>query len=97
MLAKSITLKIMLDRLRYYASMIQFAMISYLFIKQTEWNLASTTLLVGIASIIIMYLDWKYILPKEQGRYWSKNPFAVKILNKLDKIEKEVGECYHGS
>ncbi len=92
---KVINFKIMFDRARYYISIIQFAMIGYLFIVGTEFNLITTLLAVGIAGAILAIIDFKWIYPEEMRRISEKNPIIMemyinqkRILRELEDIKK---------
>ncbi len=89
---KAINFKIMFDRVRYYISIIQFAMIGYLFIISTEFNLVTTLLAVGIASAVLAVIDFKWIYPAELRRASEKNPMFMELY----KNQKELLEIMTG-
>lgn len=82
-----IEFKIMFDRVKNYIAMIQFMMVGYLFIINTEFNLIATIATVAGLSAILAIIDYKWLLPREYGKLAEKNPAIVKIIKKLDKID----------
>ena len=94
---KAINLKIMFDRVRNYIGIIQFAMIGWLFIISTEFNLVSTLFVVAVASSILAVIDFKWIYPEEMRRISQKNPVMreiyenqKEILRKLESMERSL-------
>ncbi len=72
--------KVIIDRQRSYLGMANFFMLSYLFYREIgfEWYY----LLVIPFSIIFMWFDVRYIMPKEYEYVWSKNPIVKELRNK---------------
>lgn len=94
---RMITFKIMFDRVRNYISIIQFAMIGYLFIVGTDFNLVNTLLVVAVASAILAVVDFKWIYPAEMERATEKNPVFMemrenqrKLLVEMDDLRKDL-------
>lgn len=87
---EAISIKIILARIRDYLGYLQFAMISYIFITQTQFNLLHTIILVAISSIALAIIDWKIIYPAEQRKIQQKNPEWNKLMSKIEAIEKEL-------
>ena len=79
---------IMGERVRSYVSAVNFVMITYLFIIQTEFNLLITALLILSIMIILALIDWKWILPKEMEWKSRKNPIMMDILEKEREIKE---------
>lgn len=89
---KPVKLLLMFDRLKNYMGYIQFMMVGYLFITQTEFNLMTTILLVMMASSIIVVVDYRFIFPRYQQELSLKNPVTHKMLGHLERIESTVKE-----
>ncbi len=87
---KWISFKIMFERAKQYVAWVQFMMIGWLFILQTEFNLVTTILLVGIALGTLALIDFKWILPAELDKMAQKNPVLMKIMSDVNEIKKEV-------
>jgi ABC-type siderophore export system fused ATPase/permease subunit len=99
---RMITFKIMFDRVRNYISIIQFAMIGYLFIIGTDFNLVSTLFVVAVASTILAVVDFKWIYPAEMERATEKNPVFMELrsnqremLSEMKELRKKLGRKYH--
>ena len=76
-------LKYLLDRQRNYMSWLNTAMLAYLFFQKIEfkWYYIAGLLLIVLC---MMYIDTKFIIPKELSYIWGKNP-KLKDLYKLIK------------
>ncbi len=89
---RMITFKIMFDRVRNYISIIQFAMIGYLFIIGTDFNLISTLFIVAVASAILAVVDFRWIYPAEMERATEKNPVFMELRANQREVLSEVKE-----
>ena len=50
----------------------------------------------GALSFIVLWIDLKYVLPKENLTTTLKNPFMVEMMNKLDKIQTTIDKEKNG-
>lgn len=91
---RPIGFKIMFDRIKNYIAMIQFVMVGYLFIVQTEFDFWMTVAGVAIVSIIVSILDYKWILPNELNAIARKNPVMHELISRLSRIEAKVEGTY---
>ncbi len=91
-MVKLISFKIMFERVRGYIGILQFLMIGYMFIQQTEFNLLTTIFLVGVVSVVLAIIDFKYIYPAEQKRIMQKNPVIMEIYNDVKEIRRCLNE-----
>ena len=88
----NIKLKVMFDRVRSYTGIVQFMMISWLFIIGTELNLMLTVLLVAVLSAALAIVDFKWIYPAEMDTISRKNPVVQEQLRLLYQIREKVGD-----
>lgn len=84
---KWINFKIMAERSKQYVAWVQFIMIGWIFIAQTEFNLITTILLVILALGVLSLIDFKWIFPAELNRISQKNPVLMKIMNDVHDIK----------
>lgn len=91
-MVKLISFKIMFERVRGYIGILQFLMIGYMFIQQTEFNLLTTIFLVGVVSVVLAVVDFKYIYPAELERIMQKNPIIMEIYNDVKEIRRCLNE-----
>jgi len=73
-------LKAIIDRELSYVSKFNFVMIGYLFFKDVGfhwWYLFIIPLF-----LIWVFIDLKYIMPKELNYLHGKSPFLQKLMNK---------------
>jgi hypothetical protein len=87
---KTIRLKVMFDRIKQYIGIVQFAMVAYIFIISTEWNLYTTLILISIISMVLAVVDFKWIYPAELNEISRRNPFMLEVLKRLEGIEKRL-------
>jgi len=80
----------MSERLKNYIGWIQFVMIGWIFITQTEFDLVTTILLVAIALGAVSLVDFKWVFPAEQNRIAEKNPFLISMRNDIKEIKQRI-------
>lgn len=73
-------IKAIFDRQRSYLTSVNFLMISYLFFKDTGWSW--WYLLVIPFWLVFVYVDTRYILPKEIDYLHRKSPVLKELLKK---------------
>ena len=91
--------KVYLDRSRMYIGYAQFFAIIFIFLKSYEdtsfgvWFFDHIILTFPVfavlffsVSIVVGYLDKKYIRPHEQKEITSTNPIHMEILDKVKKL-----------
>ena len=86
------------ERARYYMSIVQFAMVTFLTLE-TMWNRSFlgfnyTTLIIlcGVFGIGFLVFDWYFIFPATMNEQIKMNPFFMELNRKIDNIEKRLGE-----
>ncbi len=82
--------KVYVDRIRYYLSFIQFIMIAYLTVVKTDLNLIILCILLGISLPILLFIDFRFVMPAELNYLTNKNPFMRKLDERLSNIEKSL-------
>jgi len=85
-MVKLISFKLMFERTKQYIATVNFVMIAYLFIEQTQFNLVTTVILALLVLGVLSIVDFKYIYPKELGRASEKNPVLMEIRNDIKKL-----------
>jgi len=74
-------LKAIFDREFQYVSKINPVLIGYLFIKEVGWN--PWYLLLIPVFLVWVYIDLKYIMPKEFDYLHRKSPVMQKLLKNI--------------
>ncbi|MGD9381712.1 MAG: hypothetical protein PVI03_04635 [Candidatus Thorarchaeota archaeon] len=87
-----ISMKIMAERAKMYVAWVQFLMIGWLFIAQTEFNLPMTILLVVSFLAVLSLIDFKWILPAELNRMAEKNPVMMKVMRDVHDIKVKLND-----
>ncbi len=95
------TLKIIFDRGRNYASIVQFLLVIFIAVKELQsTNIGSLIprtaiaapigLVIALGGIMFLgYLDYKFLYGHEQERASYKNPTVTEMLDRLERIEKK--------
>lgn len=84
---KWINFKIMFERTKQYVIVVQFLMVSWIFIQSTQFNLPMTILLVVLVLGILSLVDFKWILPAELNRMSEKNPVLMEIRRDIKELK----------
>jgi len=86
------------DRIRYYMSLVQFFMVSFIFFQNISGKeifdinsmiLLYVSILLGICLLIF---DWKVIYPSTQNERTMRNPYFTRIESKLEEISKLISD-----
>lgn len=97
---KAIHFKVMFERIKGYASFIQFGMVAWLFISTGGYEPISTILLLSGACLVIGVVDIIWILPSESKALSERNPLVreqMDIIRRLDndlKIRQQKDNVY---
>lgn len=83
-----ITIKVIAERQKQYVAWVQFLLILYIFIDQSPYSFWLVVPLSGIVILVLGFLDYKLILPKEYEKNMILNPFMVKIKKDLADIKE---------
>ncbi len=87
-------LKVWQQRLASYVSMVNFAMIFYLYIIESpmglQWYHWIMIIVIGVVSIV--FIDVRYVLPNTLKYNFNKNPEMIQLKNQLGEIRKETNE-----
>lgn len=83
---KWVSFKIMFERTKMYVAWVQFAMIGWLFVLQTGFNLLSTLALTGALLGMLALIDFRWILPAEMERLAEKNPVLMSIRDNIEEL-----------
>ncbi len=68
------------------------------FVLVVRLNLIQSPIWLGwfvigfVLSVIYLWVDLKYILPRENQTSTEKNPFFVEMMEKINKIEAKLNE-----
>lgn len=73
-------IKALIDRELSYVSKINFLMIAYIFFKDVGWNW--WYILIIPLFLIWVFIDVKYVMPKEFDYIHGKSPFMRKLMEK---------------
>jgi len=76
-------LKYIIDRQRQYFYYLNTAMILYLFIDKAGWSWWYLLVVPGV--LISIWVDVKYVIRKELGYVWGKNPVVKEIMDKIGR------------
>jgi hypothetical protein len=76
-------LKVIMDRELTYVSRFNFFMVAYLFFEKVGWNW--WYLLLVPPFLLWIYIDLKYVMPKEGEYLARKNPFFTKLMKNTEK------------
>lgn len=85
------------ERARYYMSIIQFAMVTFLTLesiwKRSFFGFNYTTLIIVgvVGGIGFLVFDWYFIFPATMNEQIKMNPFFMELNGKIDRIEKKLG------
>lgn len=94
-----IQIKVYMGRTSSYISMVNTAMILFLFLSNLEKynididirNWIIPIFIVGVSGMLLFgYLEYKFFYGQEQKTTQSKSPYFKEMLNRLDRIEKKV-------
>lgn len=97
---KAIHFKVMFERIKSYASFIQFGMVAWLFISTGGYEPISTILLLTGACLVTGVVDIIWILPSESKALSERNPLVreqMDIIRRLDndlKIRQQKDNVY---
>ena len=91
--AKSFNLgdiKRLYERTKSYYFIINFSMITYLFVNKSEvaWWQFLIALVVGV--VFVAWFDATFVHGKEHQSVMNKNPDWVKLCKQVDKISKKL-------
>ena len=89
-MSKWISIKIIVERIKGWLGVFNFAMIGYLFIVESPYDFVTVVVLLGIAVVSIGLIDYKFIFPKEIGKVASKNPFLISLQQDITEIKEKV-------
>ena len=85
--------KTAIDRFRVYVTYIQLLMILQLYLKQEGWH--SWYLWFIPVSLIVIYLDVRFMLRGEQQAIFDIHPYLPKMKNDIEEIKEKVDELSH--
>jgi len=82
--------KVWQSRLATYISMVNFAMIFYLYIIETPMGLKwwHWLLIIVITTLVTVYVDTKFIFPTSQAYTFNKNPEMMRLKKKTEENNK---------
>lgn len=85
-------LQVWQQRLSTYVSMINFAMLFYLYIIESPMGLEwyHWISIIAVLVLTIIFIDTKYILPGALEYKFKKNPGMNNILERIDNLEKKI-------
>lgn len=87
-------LKVWQQRLASYVSVINFAMIFYLYIIESpmglQWYHWAVVVVVGIVSVV--FIDVRYVLPNTLKYNFNKNPRMFEMKLEVEEIKKDTAE-----
>jgi len=87
-------LKVWQQRLASYVSMVNFAMIFYLYIIESPmgllWYHWVMVVIIGIVSIV--FVDVRYILPNTLKYNFNKNPRMNEMKREIEEIRRDTAE-----
>lgn len=87
---KMISFKVVAERMKQYVAWVQFVLILYLFIAESPYPFWIVLPVAGVGVLLIGYIDYKFIFPKEIGKVASKNPFLVNLQNDITEIKEKI-------
>ena len=87
-------MKIWQQRLATYASMINFAMVFYLYIIESPMGLLwyHWAMIIGVGASSLMFIDVKFIMPNSLGYNFEKNPGFQEMKRDIKEIKKIIEE-----
>jgi len=94
-----IKVKVYMARTSSYISLINTAMILFLFLSNLEKynididirNWIVPIFFVGISGMLLFgYLEYRFVYQQEQKTTQAKSPYFKEILKRLDRIEKKL-------
>ena len=74
-----INLKIITDRARMHLSTVNFVMIMVIFLQATPYPFWAVLPVSVIGVLLLGYIDYKLVLPREHNRQTQLNPFMVEM------------------
>ena len=95
----AIKLKVYMARTSSYVSLINTAMILFLFLSNLEKynididirNWIIPIFVIGISIMLLFgYFEYKFVYHQEQKTTQKKNPYMKDIIKRLDRIEKKL-------
>lgn len=81
--------KLVMTRAREYIGWVQFLVIMYTSIVLTNLNLTIVLAIIP-AGLIFLYIDRKYVIPRQFEATTEKNPVWLEIRQNTRKILKEM-------
>ena len=91
-MSRWIAIKIMTERTKSWLGVFNFIMITYLFIAESPYPFWLVLPIAGVGTLLIGYVDYKFIFPKEIEKVANKNPFLVGLQKDITEIKEKV--CY---
>ena len=85
-------MKIWQQRLATYASMINFAMVFYLYIIESPMGLEwyHWALIISVAASSLMFIDVRFIMPNSLGYNFEKNPEFQELKQDVKEIKERL-------
>lgn len=87
---RAIHFKVMFERIKGYASFIQFGMVAWLFIQNGGYEPISSVLLITGLCIVIGAIDIKWVLPSESKAVSERNPLVREQMDILRKLDNDL-------
>ena len=87
-----ITLKVVAERMKQYVAWIRFILILYIFIDQSPYPFWMVLPIAGVGILILGYLDYRFIFPREMNKISTRNPFMRELKKDLDEIKQILKE-----
>lgn len=103
-LSKLAAAKIVFERGKNYASIVQFLLVIFLAIRELQQTnmggllprtaiLAPAGLVIALAGMMVLgYIDYRFLYGHEQERASAKNPALQQILSRLESIEAKLSK-----
>lgn len=82
----------MFGRVMSYMAYLQFPMIVYLFVVQSNLNLIMTLAAIAAGCILLALVDWAYIFPREKMYDSTINPQWNELMRRVKRIELRLSD-----
>ena len=85
---KLISLKILTDRVKNQLGVANFLMLIYVFALSSSYPIWIILPGMIIIALVLGYIDYRFILPKEYDKVTKLNPFMVEMKKDLVEIKE---------
>ena len=84
-------IKIWMQRLQTYVSLINFFLIFYVFIQDNDWFTWNQWLLIiVVVSVSVLVVDVHFIMPNSLAYQWDKNKSFRRLERKVDELKEMI-------